>query len=463
MRNNVTFPIGNIALIDKINLTFGFFDTILSGISLKAKTIKSSAKMLIYNRLGECVSIHRLLSVYPTEAFEHLGFKELPGERTLYRDLERLGDNYMFILEKYQQLLKRHNLADNEQFMDFSSSYFEGSKSTLGALGYSRDHEPGKKQLMFGIGTGMNSIPTALTIQKGNVQDKKLFIHLFRIAKRVLLPGSLIIMDCGANTKPNKQKIRKHGFHYLTLKPKKQSAYKRYIHLFNDSPAKAVICLNGNRYECVKISANGETQYIFYSEKLAREQMEKKQRKFEKELKRNDPKLRKIKRHKALDIYLTREGYINTYGSLQKTFMLVNPYITGLEGYFILESSVDEDPEKVLRLYKDKDKAEKLIRDMKEGTELRPMRHWSRKVIMGYLLIVFLTNCLVNLTLYLARKPIVRNLKLLKKYLNNLTLTVVYPRNAFRFSVLANISEEIRSVLGDFILRYEDKTLKLRW
>ena len=71
-----------------------------------------------------------------------------------------------------------------------------------------------------------------------------------------------------------------------------------------------------------------------------------------------------------------------------------NPFITGLEGYFILESSVDDEPEKILRLYKEKDKAEKLIRNMKEGTELRPIRHWSTNAIIGYLFIVFLTFCL---------------------------------------------------------------------
>lgn len=49
----------------------------------------------------------------------------------------------------------------------------------MGELGYSRDHRPGKRQITFGIGTGINNIPSALTIQKGNVQDKKtLQIHV---------------------------------------------------------------------------------------------------------------------------------------------------------------------------------------------------------------------------------------------------------------------------------------------
>ena len=124
---------------------------------------------------------------------------------------------------------------------------------------------------------------------------------------------------------------------------------------------------------------------------------------------------------------------------------------------------MDAEPEKILWIYKKRDAAEKLIRNMKEGTELMPIRHWSKYALIGYLIIIFLTNFLVNLTLFLAGKPIVRNVKLLKKYLNNVTLTVVYPKDAFIFAVLANISEEIKSILGDFIMNYQDKSLKARW
>jgi len=55
------------------------------------------------------------------------------------------------------------------------------------------------------------------------------------------------------------------------------------------------------------------------------------------------------------------------------------------------------------------------------------------------------------------------NLKLLKKYLNNLTLTIVYPENRFKFQIISNISPEIQNILGDFIDKYQDKNLNLRF
>ncbi len=410
LHENVTFPIGNIVMLDRIQKDYGYFDFMFGKIGGKAKDFQKIIKSLIYNKLTDNVSINQIPNIYPDEAFRYLGLKETPAERTFYRTIERIGDNFGFILELHQQFLVKNNLVSKEQFIDFSSTYFEGTKPELGALCFSRDGARGKKQITFGISTGMNNIPTALTIQKGNVQDKKHFDHTFNVAKKVLDKGSIVIFDCGANTKTNKKMV-----------------------------------LDG-------------------SEKAYNEQVQKRNKKHEKLLEKNNKKLKKVKKGKKLGSVITKDGYIILHGSLQKTFGPIdNPFINGLEGFFSLESSVDDEPEKILSLYKDRDKAEKFIRGLKDGLELRPIRHWSRLAVIGYLLLTFLTNFLVNLTLYLAKKPIVRDIRLLRKFLNILTLTVAYPPNGFKFTILSNISNEVISILGDFIKKYEDNSLKLRW
>ena len=463
MRTNVSLEIGSVILINKVDAKFGFFNHLFSGIATKAKTLKESAKLFIYNRLGKCVSVNRLTKVYPEELFNQLRFKEIPKDRTLYRNLERIGLHHKFIINRYQQLIKSNNLVSPEQFPDFSSAYFEGNKAELGELGYSRDNQPGKEQINFGVSTGRNSIPTALTIQKGNVQDKKHFKFMLNTVKKILPEDSVLIFDCGGNTEKNKEKIRRLLFHYLTLRAKKRKTYAKYLKLFKEEK-KEVVVYNNRKYECVKVVEESEVKYIFYSEKLYKEQIKKRQKQFRKELEKNEGKLAKTKKGKAIASYISREGYIIAKGSLQKAVgEIKNPFITGLEGYFILESSLDDSPQVILTLYKEKDKAEKLIRGIKEGTELRPIRHWSKWAIIGYLIIVFLTNCLINLTLFLANNPVVKNVKLLKKFLNNLTLTVVYPKNAFRLKILSNISEEILMIFGDFVRKYQDFDIRLRW
>ena len=107
--------------------------------------------------------------------------------------------------------------------------------------------------------------------------------------------------------------------------------------------------------------------------------------------------------------------------------------------------------------------AEKFIRCMKEGGELRPIRHWNKDAINGALFICFLASAIINLTEKLCKNPDVKNFKLLKKYLGNLTLTVIYPKNGFRIRVVSNFSAPIEAILGDFPLRYRDKNLNLRW
>ncbi len=449
MKENVSFSFGPIALMNKIDKKFNFFEIIFGGLGGKAKYLPESAKLFVYNKLAESISINKILELYSFELLNEIGFKDKISDRTLYRNLERIGNNYKFLMENYQKFLKMNGLASEKQFIDFSSSYFEGNSSELGALGYSRDQQPGKLQITWGISTGDNEIPVALTIQKGNVCDKKHFNFMLKTVRKILDKNSLLIFDCGGNSNKNKKKIIELGFNYLTLKAKQRKIYQRYIGLFREQ-AKIGFIINGKVYFCVKTKSDDEYQYIFFSPDLKVVQLRKKEKKFQRDLTKGDKILKKINKGKPVGEHISRIGNILLKGEIQTSLSdIVNPHITGLEGYFILESSVDSTPQKILCLYKQRDKAEKLIRDMKEGSDLRPIRHWNKTVVIGYLLIVFLTNCLVKLTHFLSKNSVVKNLKLLKKYLNNLTLTIIYRENNLRETILSNFSEEIRAILEE--------------
>ncbi|MEK6871593.1 MAG: hypothetical protein AABX16_01685, partial [Nanoarchaeota archaeon] len=364
MRENTSFSFGPIKLINNAENKFSFFENIFRGLGGKTKRLKESAKLFTYNKLSESISINRFTDLYPYELFEELGFKEKISERTLYRNLERIGDNYKFLMENYQKFLKKNDLASEKQFVDFSSSYFEGNKSKLGALGYSRDQQPGKKQITWGISTGINEIPTALTIQKGNVCDKTHFKFMLNTVKKVLDKNSLLMFDCGGNTKKNKEKIIELGFNYLTLKAKQKKSYKPFLKFFEEN-MKFGFMINGRTYFYSKNKSGEEYQYIFFSPDLKEDQIRKRYKKFQRELTKGDKILKKINKGKPIGEHISRMGNIILRGEVQTSLSeIINPYITGLEGYFILESSVDSNPQKILRLYKEKDKAEKLIRDM---------------------------------------------------------------------------------------------------
>ena len=458
---NTTISLGAVVMIHQIENRYGLFQHLFSDIGINAKDFIPNVKVLVGNKLTHSVSILQIPETYPREFAVQLGMKKPLKDRTLNRTLERIGKRFPIIFQRYQQFLEQHDLVDDEQIIDFSSSYLEGRRSELARYGYSRDKRPDKQQINFGLSTGINGIPTALTIQKGNVQDKKHMQDIFRLVSAILPEGSLLIFDTGANTIKNKQKIRRKNFHFLTLRAKRVESYKKYLTFFRHQCEDAVeIVVNDRHYLCVKKPEEDSVPYIFFSPELYNEQMKIKEEKFERK-KQQGNKLLKKRKHPVLP---SDEGWVQLIPCLQRTLREIeNPYINGLEGFFILESSVDDEPEKILRLYKQRDVVEKFIRALKEGLELRPIRHWNKHCVIGIFFISFLANMLINLTQILRRISPRKNVKLLKKQLINLTLTVVYPPNRFKFTVLSNVSPEIVGLFGDFLRRYEDKSLNLRW
>jgi transposase len=463
MKQNISIALGGVSLIDKVEKDFGLISGVFDGISDRARDFIGRVKLLLYNRLTYAVSVHRILETYPHELFELLGIGDEPSERSLYRTLELVGKCYPVLMERYQEVLREEGLVDNQQVLDFSSTYFEGEKASLGAYGYSRDRRPDRKQVNLGISTGINNIPSAITIQRGNVQDKRHLRMLLKVASKVLEENSLLIFDAGANSKPNKKRIRKMGFHYLTLKPKKVKTYKKYLHVFSKEDRQH-FRMNNREYICVKKRKGEESLYIYFSPQLLEDQLRKKERRFQREKEKGNILAKKAERHKPAEKYPSDKGWVELYPELQTTLKtLDNPYITGIEGFFILESSLDAEPKKILGLYKDRDKAEKFVRALKEGNELRPLRHWSKWAILGAIFICFLATAIYNLTVKIHESSPVKNLKLLKKFLKNLTLVVIYPPGRFQVRVVSNVTPQIRQILGDLTYKYGDKNLHLRW
>ncbi len=117
-------------------------------------------------------------------------------------------------------------------------------------------------QINFGIATGINTIPTALTIQKGGVQDKKHMREMLKVIPKVIPKNSLLIFDTGANTKKNKNDIRELEYHYLTLKARKVKSYKNHIQYFMKNLEEGNVMhfeINKRHYSCVKRNEGNET------------------------------------------------------------------------------------------------------------------------------------------------------------------------------------------------------------
>ena len=146
MAKNLTFSLGNIALIDKIDSETGFFESMLGNIGGRSRSFIPAVKRLISNKLNQSVSINKVLDFTPDELLKLFRFEDRISERSLYRVLERVGENQPVIIERFQCWIQQKHLVSPTQFMDFSSSYFEGTHRPLGKRGYSRDNQQGKLQ-----------------------------------------------------------------------------------------------------------------------------------------------------------------------------------------------------------------------------------------------------------------------------------------------------------------------------
>ncbi|MGC8693946.1 MAG: hypothetical protein ACP5RY_06855 [Thermoplasmata archaeon] len=68
-----------------------------------------------------------------------------------------------------------------------------------------------------------------------------------------------------------KNKIRAMGYHYLTLKPKKISPYKKELSYFKkqyDAKNVEIIKIDDNIYYCAKMKVENEIHYIYFSNDL---------------------------------------------------------------------------------------------------------------------------------------------------------------------------------------------------
>jgi transposase len=91
------------------------------------------------------------------------------------------------------RLAKRHLSEGGLVLYDLSSSYFEGTRCPLGALGHNRDGKKGKLQVNYGLLSDARGCPVAVAVFKGNTVDTQTLLPQVRVTK--LSDGFPLISD----------------------------------------------------------------------------------------------------------------------------------------------------------------------------------------------------------------------------------------------------------------------------
>lgn len=446
--NNISFPAGTAVAVKRYSQKLDF-DNILSRYKKRGVDLVHLIESLITYRLTENQSICRasewinrpdVLEQFNLSAFE---------ERTLFRALEVVGDNYEEIILLLQKnIFSRYEFPHTDVNMDWTSFVLWGNKAELGKYGYSRGHRPDKKQITVGISqlrAPMN-IPIGLTVQSGNVNDQTHFKQTFQQVCPVLKENSRIVFDKGGQSKDNLDLVLAHKMKYLSAKKLNLSDDKR-IKMFIKSDDNCIDKEKGIYGEIIEYPSR--TDYFFFSEQLQRDQIEAKLRLAE----------RKLEEAKEI------QHALNKGKSLPKRFMLNNPLvkitytyqtrlaeltddqakrlvqaaaITGREGFFCLISNEKLTLKQALEIYRMKDAIEKVFQSLKNDIDIKPLRVWTTKSLCGAILIGFLAQVIISLMRY--DYDALRNVapKFIKISLMNLTVTIEMLKPASKRMIFSN-------------------------
>jgi transposase len=318
--------------------------------------------------------------------------------------------------------------------MDWTSIVLHGTKAPLGKYGYSRDHRPDKKQITVGVTELADpiNVPIGLTIEPGNLNDQTHFKKTYRQSRDRLREGSLVIFDKGANSVANTQMIRADNMQYITGKKLNQSDDK-IIAKFETYHPQVIDAESGIRG--ITIEKPNSTNYLYFSEKLQKEQLESRARKVIREIKEAKAIQESIDNNKSLpkrfrinnllvDVDYSIQTKLIELSEDDAIKLLEETFITGREGFFCLKSSKNLTLQEALLTYRKKDSIEKIFNSLKNEIEIKPLRVWTDNSIYGALIIGFITQLFVSLIRFEIPKLKHTSTKFIKKALSNLTVTI---------------------------------------
>lgn len=444
---NISFPVGTAIAVKKYSRKLGF-EQILSRYKKRGAGLVRLIEALITYRLTENQSICRasewvnrpdVLEQFNLSAFE---------ERTLFRALEIVGDNYEEVILLLQKsIFSQYEFPHTDINMDWTSFVLWGTKAELGKYGYSKGHRPDKKQITVGISqlSAPMNIPIGLTVQSGNITDQTHFKSTFLQAYPMLKEDSRIVFDKGGQSKDNLDLVLTHKMKYLSAKKLNLSDDKR-IKTFEKS---ADNCVDKKGVYGEIIEYPSRFDYFFFSEQLQHDQIEAKLRTAEKKLTEAKEIQQALNKGKSLpkrflinnplvDVKYTYQTKLAHLTDVQARKIVQDAAITGREGFFCLISSEKLTLEQALKIYRMKDSIEKVFQSLKNDINIKPLRVWTTKSLCGAILIGFLAQLIISLMRYDYKELKQISPKFIKISLMNLTVTIEIQKSRPKRSIFSN-------------------------
>lgn len=363
----------------------------------------------------------------------------------IYRDLDKLNrkeselQQYIFKKVESNEGKRRQTL-----YYDITSSYFEGSTCIIARHGYSREHRPDLVQIEIALLVAEDGCPYYWQVLEGNIHDMQTVKSLVdSIKSKFGIRDCTLVFDRGMASEENLQYIRENGYSFVSGL---DAAEIRKLKAFDEVMPEAV---GDNDYDMImamrgfvavdedhllygrEINSDG-WKYIF-SFDVSRFLADRKTR--EKTLKqvsdwldkkntelvdakrsRDKEKLfsevaRMLKNHHvsrmvkfALEEIKVpkKQGMtgkeLTTYHIRCDVDVLSMAEVARMDGLtcFVAQNTSELDKEKVISMYRDKNKVEEAFRELKSCIDLRPMRLTREERVRAHVSACVLAYLIIN-------------------------------------------------------------------
>ena len=313
--------------------------------------------------------------------------------------------------QRVEAALARRYLSEGGFLLyDLSSSYLEGRKCPLAALGYSRDGKRGKLQINYGLTCSPEGRPVAVEVFDGSLHDDKtLPSALERVRRRFGIERVVVCGDRGMITEANIQSLREHGFDWVSAlrAPQLQA-------LVADGDLQLSLFDETNLAEITSERYPGERLVVCRNPQVARERARKREallQATEAELAQvqasvDNPRGRlhdkpagpigervgrvvnrfKVAKHFQLTIADGRFAYERKHHAIAAE--------AALDGFYVLRTSVAADDlpsQAVVRAYKQLAHVEQAFRALKSPElEIRPIHHHLEERVRAHIFLCML-------------------------------------------------------------------------
>jgi len=458
--DNKSIAIGNVLLSEAFFRKYGL-DREIKKLKAKGIDLAKLAELMVAYKLGDNFSIFRAHEFIMEPVIrERFGLDEF-NVKTLYRAVERLGQNRERIVAAFRQrVLKEYGPQISDVIFDWTSLVYFGYKPELAMRGHSKDGHPEECQMTVGVAQAAKPlcIPIGLTVMPGNTHDSKHMEHTYDQVKDDLRKDTTMIFDAGANCKDILDQIVDDGNNFLTRKKLNKSDDK----LFGSFSKDTWECVDEEKGEyCLKKRFPSRVNYYFFSEELYDLNMAARMKKADRlyreavSLQADLDKGKKLKKRYLIGndliearIYLQTK--LTRMTEQEARDYILERTVDGREGFFCLTSNLDLNPYAIRKMYRDKDCVEKLFSSMKSDIGIRPIRAWTDDGVYGVLLIGFLAQALIAMTRLLAKPADGKATKFISDAMQKLTLTVRRKGMEGTEFILSNFNSLNQAILRAF-------------